>query len=95
MNPDDVNKMWKKLDHDNDGSISWPEFTRALVFWATPVNDPRPAMSLKYALSKMLFREVRAAAEKQPHFRKYPTQLSVSQNALRHPKQFPKHPEKL
>jgi Ca2+-binding EF-hand superfamily protein len=58
VNPEDVTKMWKKLDHDGDGQISWPEFTRALVFWATPVNDPRPAMSLKYALSKMLFREV-------------------------------------
>jgi Ca2+-binding EF-hand superfamily protein len=55
---EDVDRMWKKLDHDGDGLISFPEFTRSLVYWATPVSDPRPAMSVKYALSKVLFNEV-------------------------------------
>jgi Ca2+-binding EF-hand superfamily protein len=55
---EDVDRIWRKLDHDNDGYISFPEFTRTLVYWATPVNDPRPAMAVKYALSKVLFNEV-------------------------------------
>ena len=36
---EDVERIWKKLDHDGDGFISFPEFTRSLVYWATPVND--------------------------------------------------------
>jgi Ca2+-binding EF-hand superfamily protein len=55
---EDVERIWKKLDHDGDGFISFPEFTRSLVYWATPVNDPRPAMAVKYALTKVLFNEV-------------------------------------
>ena len=38
---------WAKFDHDGDGIISFPEFTRSLVYWATPVDDPRPAMAIK------------------------------------------------
>lgn len=55
---EDVNKMWAKFDHDGDGIISFPEFTRSLVYWATPVDDPRPAMAIKYACAKVLFNEV-------------------------------------
>lgn len=50
--------MWAKFDHDGDGIISFPEFTRSLVYWATPVDDPRPAMAIKYACAKVLFNEV-------------------------------------
>ena len=54
---------WAKFDHDGDGIISFPEFTRSLVYWATPVDDPRPAMAIKYACAKVLFNEVLVRSE--------------------------------